>query len=48
MSNYHSFGAMKFVPELASFEVFAKILYSHHDCAKPSQDLKSLLDLVLP
>jgi len=29
MSNYHSFGAMKFIPDLASFERFSLILHSH-------------------
>ena len=29
MSNYHSFGAMKFVPDLPSFETFKTILYSN-------------------
>jgi hypothetical protein len=34
MSNYHSFGDIKFVPDLPSFEIFSRILYSHPDIAK--------------
>lgn len=48
MSNYHSFGAMKFVPELPSFEIFAKILYSHPKISEPDSHLKHYLDLLLP
>lgn len=46
MSNYHSFGAMKFVPDLGSFEDFAKILNSHPS-AKEGH-LRQVLDELLP
>jgi len=48
MSNYHSFGAMKFVPDLPSFEVFKKILYSNPKISEPDSHLKHYLDLILP
>ena len=48
MSNYHSFGAMKFVPNLPSFEIFKKILYSNHKIGEPDSHLKHYLDLLLP
>lgn len=34
MSNYHSFGDLKFVPDLVNFEKFAQILYSHPESKK--------------
>jgi dipeptidyl-peptidase-3 len=48
MSNYHSFGAMKFVPKLPSFEVFSKILYSHPKIKEKNFVLQKYLDLLLP
>lgn len=48
MSNYHSFGAMKFVPDLPSFETFKQILYSHPKINEPDSHLKHYLDLLLP
>jgi dipeptidyl-peptidase III len=47
MSNYHSFGDIKFVPDLPSFEIFSRILYSHPDITKGG-NLKSVLDQLLP
>jgi len=44
MSNYHSFGAMKFIPELPSFEVFKKILYSHPKINEKNFVLQKYLD----
>lgn len=48
MSNYHSFGDMKFVPDLPSFEVFTKILYSHPKINEHGFVLKKYLDQLLP
>jgi hypothetical protein len=45
MSNYHSFGGMKFVPELSGeFETLKKILYSHPRL----ETFKYVLDKLLP
>jgi len=48
MSNYHSFGAMKFVPDLPSFETFKTILYSNPKINDADSNLKHYLDLLLP
>jgi len=48
MSNYHSFGNLKFVPDLASFETFKKILYSHPEAQIQGSFLKNLFDQHLP
>jgi dipeptidyl-peptidase-3 len=48
MSNYHSFGDMKFVPDLADFSKFAQILYSHPDAKINGSSLKKVLDELLP
>jgi hypothetical protein len=47
MSNYHSFGDIKFVPDLPAFEVFTTILYSHPNTHKDTF-YKMLLDRLLP
>lgn len=46
MSNYHSFGDTKFVPDLPSFEDFAKILNSHPKANEAP--LRQVLDDLLP
>ena len=48
MSNYHSFGDIKFIPDLHSFEKFSSILRSHPDIETPDCHLKYVLDLLLP
>jgi dipeptidyl-peptidase III len=48
MSNYHSFGHMKFVPDLNGFETFTKILKSHPDYANTSSQVRKTLDDLLP
>lgn len=47
MSNYHNFGHMKFVPELASFERFELILRSHPEANKDGSLMHHVLE-VLP
>lgn len=48
MSNYHSFGDIKFIPELANFAKFTQILYSHPEAKKEFSHLKQVLDELLP
>ena len=47
LSNYHSFGGMKFVPNMTP-DKFSAILYSHPSIERPENFLKLYLDKLLP